>query len=405
MSGMSMFEHVPAYAGDPILTLNENFQKDPRPGKVNLSIGVYFDESGKLPVLKAVRAAEQSILENLGPHPYLPMAGSADYRKATQALVFGASCRALSEGRVATLQTIGGSGALKVAADFLHRYLPEAQIWISDPSWENHRAVFEGSGLAVNTYPYYDVASGGLRFEAMLAAVRAMPSGSILLLHACCHNPTGVDLSREQWQALVPVLLERNLIALIDIAYQGFGDGLEEDAFGIRTMTDAGVTCVVVNSYSKNFSLYGERCGGLSVVCASVPEAEHVLGQLMRTIRANYSNPPTYGARIIATVLGDPTLRAQWQQELGTMRERIKLMRQAIHDGLQGSVEGAARSRYLTQRGMFSYTGLTAEQVDRLREQHAVYLLRSGRMCVAGLNTRNVSVVAAAFASVLGTHG
>jgi aromatic-amino-acid transaminase len=401
MYGMTMFEQIPAYAGDPILTLNEDFQKDTRPDKVNLSIGIYFDEAGKLPVLASVHQAEQALASDLGPRPYLPMSGAAEYRSGLQALVFGSDCRALAEKRIATLQSIGGSGALKIASDFLRRYFPGSQIWISDPSWENHRAVFEGSGFSVNTYPYYDAASGGLRFEEMLQSLKALPARSIVLLHACCHNPTGVDLSREQWQALIPVLLDRDLIAFIDMAYQGFGDGIEEDAYAIRTLTDAGIPCVVATSFSKNFSLYGERCGGLSVVCANPTESTNVLGQLMRTVRANYSNPPTHGARIIARVLGNPALREQWQHELTGMRERIKAMRQAIHAGLSSSVNGAARSRYLTQRGMFSYTGLTAGQVDRLREQHAVYLLRSGRMCVAGLNTRNVGSVAAAFAEVL----
>ena len=396
-----MFEHVSAYPGDPILSLNEDFQRDPRSNKVNLSIGIYFDDAGKLPVMAAVQHAEQQLLAEHGPRSYLPMAGIADYRDAVQTLVFGKDSAALNEGRIATLQTLGGSGALKVGSDFLKRYFPESQIWISDPSWENHRVVFEGSGFQVNTYPYYDPETGGLRFNEMLTALRSLPARSIVLLHACCHNPTGVDLSQEQWQTLIPVLQERDLIAFVDMAYQGFGDGLEQDAFAPRVLADAGVACLVANSFSKNFSLYGERCGGLSVVCATRDEAQRVLGQLTCMVRANYSNPPTHGARIISRVLNTPTLRVLWESELGAMRDRILAMRHAIYDGLKDHVDGPALVRYLNQRGMFTYTGLSAEQVDRLREVHGVYLLRSGRMCVAGLNQRNVGVVANAVADVL----
>ncbi|MBP0638830.1 amino acid aminotransferase [Cupriavidus sp. AcVe19-6a] len=396
-----MFDNVTAYAGDPILSLNEDFQRDPRSDKVNLSIGIYFDDAGRLPVMAAVDEAERELVAQRRTRPYLPMAGIADYRAAVQELVFGADSAALREARIATLQTIGGSGALKVGSDFLKRYFPDSQVWISDPSWENHRVVFEGSGFQVNTYPYYDGATGGLRFEDMLKTVEGLPAESIVLLHACCHNPTGVDLSQAQWEAILPVLRARRLIAFVDMAYQGFGSDLEQDAFAVRALTDAGVTCLVANSFSKNFSLYGERCGALSVVCRSSEEATRVLGQLTCTVRANYSNPPTHGARIIARVLGDAALRSNWTAELAAMRGRIQVMRQAVHSGLEGHVAGRALSRYLDQRGMFTYTGLSPDQVDCLREVHGVYLLRSGRMCVAGLNQRNVGVVAAAIASVL----
>ncbi|MBP0633092.1 amino acid aminotransferase [Cupriavidus sp. AcVe19-1a] len=396
-----MFDNVTAYAGDPILSLNEDFQRDPRSDKVNLSIGIYFDDAGRLPVMAAVDEAERELVAQRRTRPYLPMAGIADYRAAVQELVFGADSAALREGRIATLQTIGGSGALKVGSDFLKRYFPDSQVWISDPSWENHRVVFEGSGFQVNTYPYYDGATGGLRFEDMLKTMERLPAESIVLLHACCHNPTGVDLSQAQWEAILPVLRARRLIAFVDMAYQGFGSDLEQDAFAVRALTDAGVTCLVANSFSKNFSLYGERCGALSVVCRSSEEATRVLGQLTCTVRANYSNPPTHGARIIARVLGDAALRSNWTAELAAMRGRIQVMRQAVHSGLEGHVAGRALSRYLDQRGMFTYTGLSPDQVDCLREVHGVYLLRSGRMCVAGLNQRNVGVVAAAIASVL----
>jgi aromatic-amino-acid transaminase len=397
-----MFEHIPAYPGDPILSLNEDFQLDSRTNKVNLSIGIYFDADGKLPMMDAVRKAEAALLEVRAPRPYLPMSGLADYRDAAQALVFGADSEARQAKRVATLQTVGGSGALKVGADFIKRYFPASQMWISDPSWENHRVVFEGSGLTVNTYPYYDEKTGGLRFDEMLAAIDALPPKSVVLLHACCHNPTGVDLNLEQWKQLVPVLQRRELIAFVDMAYQGFGAGLAEDAAGIRLLADAGVPLIVASSFSKNFSLYGERCGTLSVVCASAEEAGRVLGQLMSVIRSNYSNPPTHGAKLVAGVLRDPALLQQWEAELGVMRERILAMRHAIHAGLAGRVDEVLRARYLAQHGMFTYTGLTETQVETLRSEHGVYLLRSGRMCVAGLNEHNVSYVVSAIAEVAG---
>ncbi|MGF6603631.1 aromatic-amino-acid transaminase [Paraburkholderia sp. GAS448] len=395
-----MFENVPAYAGDPILSLNEDFQRDPRTDKVNLSIGMYFDEAGRLPVMSAVQAVEASLLETAAPRGYLPMAGHAGYRDAAQALIFGANHEARLAGHIATLQTLGGSGALKVAADFLHRHLPASQIWISDPSWENHRVVFEGAGLTVNTYPYYDPQTGGLRFDAMRAAIDTLPERSVVLLHACCHNPTGVDLDRAQWAELIPVLQRRKLIAFVDMAYQGFGDGLDEDAACVRSLADAGVPLIVASSFSKNFSLYGERCGALSVVCRDTDEAQRVLGQLTFAIRSNYSNPPTHGAKLVAGVLSNAALRAAWESELASMRQRIKAMRGRMHEGLAGHVDDVMRERYTSQVGMFTYTGLSEGQVDRLRAEHGIYLLRSGRMCVAGLNQQNVGYVVSAIASV-----
>lgn len=396
-----MFSHVDAYPGDPILGLNEAFGQDPRQHKVNLSIGIYFDDAGRLPVMQAVREAEASVLADIGPRPYLPMAGAQAYRDAVQALVFGDDSAARRERRIATLQTLGGGGALRVGADFLRRYFPDSGIWISDPSWDNHRVVFESAGFAVQSYPYYDDATGGLRFDAMLETIAALPSRSIVLLHACCHNPTGVDLTQAQWRTLAPVLQSRGLIAFVDMAYQGFGDGLDADAFAVRTLTEAGVPTVVANSFSKNSSLYGERCGALSVVCATADDASRVFGQLTGTVRANYSNPPTHGARLVAQVLTTPTLRRAWEDELDGMRTRIATMRAQIHARLAPHVSGEKLSRYLAQRGMFTYTGLSAAQADALRETHGVYLLRSGRMCVAGLNTRNVDTVAQAIARVL----
>jgi len=397
-----MFQHVDAYAGDPILTLNEAFGRDARAHKINLSIGIYFDDAGRLPVMDAVREAEAAMLQGIGARPYQPMEGAANYRLAVQHLLFGPTHEAVTSARIATVQTIGGSGGLKVGGDFLKRYFPQSQVWVSDPTWDNHRAMFEGAGFQVNTYPYYDSATGGLKFAEMLAAFKTLSAHSIVLLHACCHNPTGVDLSAAQWAELIPVIRERQLLPYVDIAYQGFGDGIEEDAHAIRALADAGITFFCASSFSKSFSLYGERCGALSVVCPDAAQAEVVLGQLRATVRKNYSSPPTHGGQIVARVLQTPALRAQWAAELDAMRARILTMRQRLHAVLSAKLPGRNFDCFINQRGMFSYTGLTAEQVDRLREEHAVYLVRSGRMCVAGLNSSNVEATAVAMAAVLG---
>jgi len=396
-----MFQHVEAYAGDPILSLNEAFGKDTRPNKINLSIGIYFDDNGKIPMLPSVRAAELKVVEAAGARPYLPMEGAANFRTAVQHLLFGADRPAVKEGRVVTLQTVGSSGGLKVGADFVKRYFPNTTMLVSDPTWDNHRAVFEGSGLPVKTYPYYNSETGGLRFDEMLASLKHAEEKSVVLLHACCHNPTGVDLTKAQWEQLVPVLKERNLIPFLDLAYQGYGDGIEEDAFAIRLLADQGLSFFVANSFSKSMSLYGERCGALSVVCPDAAQAVNVLGQMKAIIRRNYSNPPMHGGQLVATVLTDPTLRPMWEAEVVAMRDRIQAMRKALHDVLVAKVPGRDFSYFLTQRGMFSYTGLTAAQCDRLKEEFGVYVVRSGRMCVAGLNTRNVEATAAAMAAVL----
>jgi len=396
-----MFKHLEPYAGDPILSLNEAFHADPRRHKVNLSIGIYFDDDGRIPVLGCVHDAEAQMLAAAGPKPYLPIEGAAAMRTAVQALLFGASHEAVTSGRVATLQTVGSSGGLKVGADFLKRWLPGSGVWISDPSWDNHRAMFEGAGLAVHPYPYYDASSGGLKFDAMLATLRTLPARSVVLLHACCHNPTGVDLTRVQWERLVPVLRERELLPYLDIAYQGYGDGIEEDAFAIRLLASAGLTFFVANSFSKSMSVYGERAGALSVVCADKAEAELVLGQMKATVRRNYSSPAIHAAGIVSRVLTDPALRAAWEGDVAAMRERILTMRRRLHDVLVAKRPGRDFGYFLTQRGMFSYTGLSPTQVDRLKDEFGVYLVRSGRMCVAGLNTKNVEPVAAAMAAVL----
>ncbi len=395
-----MFKHVDAYAGDPILSLNEAYQKDPRPNKINLSIGIYFDDAGRIPMLPSVRAAELAVVEAAGARPYLPMEGAANFRTAVQGLLFGAGSPVLT--RTATIQGVGSSGGLKVGADFIKRYFPESTVYLSDPTWDNHRAVFEGAFLPVQTYPYYDPATGGLRFEALLEALNAMPPRSVVVMHACCHNPTGVDLTREQWQALVPVFQARELLPFLDLAYQGYGDGIEEDAFAIRLLADAGLSFFVANSFSKSMSLYGERCGALSVVCPDAAQAALVMGQLKFVIRRNYSNPPMHGGQIVARVLSDPALRAQWTAEVAEMRERIQAMRRQLHAVLSAKLPGRNFDYFLTQRGMFSYTGLSPQQAERLKDEFGVYLLRSGRMCVAGLNTRNVEATAAAMAAVLG---
>ncbi len=396
-----MFEHVQPYAGDPIFALVDAFNADTRPGKVNLSIGIYFDEQGRLPVLPSVQQAEARMLAAGGAKGYLPMEGDAACRAQVAALLLGPDHPAIAAGRVATIQTVGSSGGLKVGADFLKTWLPEAAVWVSDPTWDNHRAMFEGSGFVVNSYPYHDAATGGLRFEAMLAALRSLPPRSIVLLHACCHNPTGVDLSAAQWDILIPLLRERNLLPYLDLAYQGFGDGIEEDAYAVRALADAGITFFVANSFSKSMSVYGERCGALSAVCATPAEAALVLGQLRFTVRRIYSSPAIHAGKIVAHVLGDADLRSLWQAELAAMRSRILAMRQALHTRLVALLPGQDFGYLLSQRGMFSYTGLSAAQVDQLRAQHAVYLLRSGRVCIAGLSTSNVGRTAEAIAAVM----
>ena len=396
-----MFAHIEPYAGDPIFALVDQYNADPRPHKVNLSIGIYFDEDGRLPVLASVREAEARALAAGGAKPYLPMEGDAACRRAVQELLLGTGHPALAAGRVATIQTVGSSGGLRVGADFLKAWLPDSEVWVSDPTWDNHRSMFEASGFRVQSYPYYDPATGGVKFEAMCAAIGALPERSIVLLHTCCHNPTGVDLTREQWDALIPLLQRQRVLPYLDLAYQGYGDGIAEDAYAVRALADTGMAFFVANSFSKSMSVYGERCGALSAVCVDAAEAELVLGQLKFTVRRNYSSPPLHAAQIVARVLGEPDLRATWEREVGEMRERILAMRRALHATLVKRRPGHDFGYFLTQRGMFSYTGLTPAQVDRLREEHAVYLIRSGRLCVAGLNRRNVEPVAQAIAAVL----
>ena len=397
-----MFQKVDAYAGDPILTLMERFKEDPRSDKVNLSIGLYYNEEGIIPQLKAVADAEARL--NAQPHGaslYLPMEGLNCYRHAIAPLLFGADHPVLKQQRVATIQTLGGSGALKVGADFLKRYFPESGVWVSDPTWENHVAIFAGAGFEVSTYPWYDEATNGVRFNDLLATLKTLPARSIVLLHPCCHNPTGADLTNNQWDAVIEILKARELIPFLDIAYQGFGAGMEEDAYAIRAIASAGLPALVSNSFSKIFSLYGERVGGLSVMCEDAEAAGRVLGQLKATVRRNYSSPPNFGAQVVAAVLNDEALKASWLAEVEEMRTRILAMRQELVKVLSTEMPERNFDYLLNQRGMFSYTGLSAAQVDRLREEVGVYLITSGRMCVAGLNTANVQRVAKAFAAVM----
>ncbi|MES2073558.1 MAG: amino acid aminotransferase [Pseudomonadota bacterium] len=396
-----MFQHVEAYPGDPILTLNEDFQRDTRPGKVNLGIGVFLTEAGKLPIMGAVLKAETALLQELGARPYLPMEGAPSYRKEVQQLLFGETHQALAEQRVATVQTIGGSGALRVGADFLAAYFGKSQIWISDPSWDNHRAIFSGAGFAVQSYPYYHPATQGVDFAAMLSTLQTVPKGDIVLLHACCHNPTGADLSEQQWRELAVIIRERSLLPFFDIAYQGFGDGIAEDAFAIRHFTSEGIPCLVASSFSKNFSLYGERCGSLNIVCPDADQAHKVLGQLKAAVRRNYSSPPTHGGRIVSMVLENRELRSEWEAELAAMRTRIKTMREGLHASLLAKRPDRNFDYILTQKGMFSFTGLKPAQINRLREDFGIYLVGSGRVCIAALTQKTLAPVAEAIAHVL----
>jgi aromatic-amino-acid transaminase len=387
---------------DPILGITEGYNADPNPNKVNLGVGVYCDENGKIPLLECVRKAERQLLESSPPRGYLPIDGLPEYDRAVQALVFGPESPAIRDKRVVTVQALGGTGGLKVGADLLRRLGPSAKVWISQPSWENHRALFESAGFAVDNYPYYDAATHGLDFAGMLSALKSLPAGDIVVLHACCHNPTGVDLVPDQWTQIIQTVKQGDLVPFLDIAYQGFGDGLDADAGVVRRFVEAGMPLFVSNSFSKSFSLYGERIGALSVVAQSSDEAARVLSQLKRVVRTNYSNPPTHGGKIVATVLTTPELRAQWELELGQMRNRIRAMREQLVDKVQARVAGFDFSFVTRQRGMFSYSGLSKRAVGRLREEFGIYAVDTGRICVAALNLRNIDYVADAIAKVLG---
>ena len=399
----SIFEHVELAPRDPILGLTEAFNADQRPNKVNLGVGVYYDDRGRVPLLRAVEAAEKKRLSSPSAHGYLPIEGLASYNSGVQKLLFGAGSQILSEGRIVTLQALGGTGALKLGADFIKRLLPGAQLALSNPSWENHRALFEAAGFQVSLYPYYDAATNGIDFAGMLAALEALPAGSVLLLHACCHNPTGIDLDSQQWRQVVDLAVKRDLIPFIDIAYQGFGDGLEADRLAIQLFVEAGINFFVASSFSKSFSLYGERVGALSIVTSNADEAKRVLSQIKRTIRTNYSNPPTYGAAVIADVLTTPELYSEWEQDLGEMRERIRTVRSGLVEGLSSQIKDRDFSFIVEQRGMFSYSGLTPSQVEKLAKDFGIYAVSTGRICVAALNSKNIGYVCEAISSVI-TH-
>jgi aromatic-amino-acid transaminase len=398
---MSLFSSVELAPRDPILGLNEAFNADTRPGKVNLGVGVYYNEEGRIPLLRAVAEAEKARITAHAPRGYLPIEGIAAYDLAVQKLLFGEISSLVAEGRCVTTQAIGGTGALKIGADFIKRLEPGAVVAISDPSWENHRALFEAAGFEVRNYRYYDAASHGVNRSGMLEDLNALPPRSVVVLHACCHNPTGVDLQAEDWQAVLEVIRDRDLIPFLDIAYQGFGDGIAEDSAAVDLFAASGLAFFVSSSFSKSFSLYGERVGALTIVTASREEAARVLSQVKRVIRTNYSNPPTHGAIVVASVLNSPELRAMWEQELGEMRNRIREMRLSMVEKL--AALGASRdfSFVAQQRGMFSYSGLTTEQVDQLRSEFGIYAVGTGRICVAALNRSNLDVVTRAIAQVL----
>ena len=397
----SLFAQVSLAPRDPILGLNEAFAADTRADKVNLGVGVYYDENGKLPLLKCIKKAEEERIKKGLPRGYQPIDGPAAYNKAVQALLFGADSDAVKSGRTITMDTLGGTGGLKVGADYLQKLLPASRVAISDPTWENHRGVFESAGFPVDTYTYYDPTTNGLNFQGMLASLKSMPEGTIVLLHACCHNPTGVDLSPSQWEEIVALCIEKNFVPFLDLAYQGFGDGITQDALAVQLFAKAGMPFLVASSFSKSFSLYGERVGALSVVTRNADEAARVLSQVKRVIRTNYSNPPTHGGAIVADVLTTPELRQLWEDELAEMRDRIRKMRLEFVAKLKALNVGRDFGFVTQQRGMFSYSGLNPTQVERLREEFAIYAINSGRICVAALNSGNIDRVAKAVAAVL----
>ena len=396
-----MFERIDYYAGDPILGLMDKFAADTNPDKVNLGGGVYYDEDGKLPVLECVKTAEQRIADPISPRPYLPMAGLPGHRKGCQELLFGKNAQILQDGLVATIATIGGSGALKVGAEFIHEWFPQSKCYVSDPTWGNHIAIFEGSDVEVGKYPYYDKATSSVKFDEMIAFFETLNKNDVVLLHPCCHNPTGMDLTREQWDTALTVIKERELIPFMDIAYQGFGKDMDSDAYAIRKAVEMGLPVFVSNSFSKNLSLYGERVGGLSVVCPSTDEAERVFGQLNATVRRIYSSPPSHGGRVVDIVMNDEALHEQWVGEVYAMRDRIKAMRLKLKSVLEEKVPGRDFDYLTEQNGMFSFTGLTPEQVEKLQSKYGIYMVSNSRMCVAGLNSSNIDYVANAMADVL----
>ena len=397
----SLFSSIEMAPRDPILGITEAYNADTNPAKVNLGVGVYTDDTGKVPLLECVKRAEAQLTAAAAPRSYLPIDGLASYDKQVQALVFGADSSVVTEGRTITVQSLGGTGGLKIGADFLKRFNADAEVWISDPSWENHRALFESAGFVVKTYPYYDAATHGVNFTGLLNALESAKPGTVIVLHACCHNPSGVDLTDSQWDQVIEVVGRRQLVPFLDLAYQGFSRSIDEDGAVVRRFAATGRALLVSNSFSKSFSLYGERIGAFNLVASSREEAQRVLSQIKRVVRTNYSNPPTHGAQLVATVLGTPELRALWEQELSGMRDRIKAMRQSFVAKLKTRLPAQDFSFVAHQNGMFSFSGLSQTQVARLKSEFSVYAVDSGRICVAALNTRNIDTVVEAIASVL----
>jgi aromatic-amino-acid transaminase len=397
----SLLSQVPLAPADPILGVTEAYVKDTNPKKVNLGVGVYYDDNGKVPVLECVKRAEADRAKAPPPFSYLPIDGLAAYDRAVQALVFGKDSELIREKRVVTIQALGGTGGLKIGADFLRQLAPQSEVWISEPSWENHRQLFEAAGFTVRNYAYYDPKTRGLDFPGMKKALEALPAGAIVVLHACCHNPTGVDLNEANWREVLAIVQRRGLIPFLDLAYQGFADGLDKDAFAARLFSNAMSPVFLSSSFSKSFSLYGERVGAFSLVTSSDEESARVLSQLKRIVRTNYSNPPTHGSQLAATVLASPELRAMWDQELGAMRDRIKRMRLDLVAKIKERAPQAEFGHVIAQRGMFSYSGLTKEQVLRLRKDYSIYAIETGRICVAALNSKNIDYVAEAIAQVI----
>jgi aromatic-amino-acid transaminase len=397
-SPFALIEQAPP---DPIIGLTEAFNSDPNPAKVNLGVGVYQDASGKVPVLKVVREAEARWYAKEATKAYLGIDGLPAYNQEVQKLLFGADSQVLAEGRAVTVQSLGGTGSLKIGADFLRRFLPGAQVWISNPSWENHQMLFEAAGFQVNSYPYYDPETHGLDFNGMLETLKKLPARGIVVLHACCHNPTGVDLSEEQWRLVIDVVKQKDLVPFLDFAYQGFGESLDADAFAVRAVAEAGIPCLIASSFSKSFALYRERIGALTILTAGAEESKRVLSQVKRVIRTNYSSPPSHGAQLVAMVLADGELRSQWEAELTEMRERILRMRETFVENLRLKGVEQDFSFIKNQRGMFSYSGLSPEAVKTLRDKNSLYIVSTGRVCLAAMNETNIGPICEAIAEVL----
>lgn len=398
----SPFSHIELAPPDPIIGLTEAFNKDTSPKKVNLGVGVYQDSDGTVPIMNVVRQAEARWLEQENTKNYLPIDGLAAYNREVQVLLFGADSQIIAEGRAVTVQALGGTGALKIGADFIRRFLPDSEVWISMPSWENHRMLFESAGFKVNQYPYFDPETHGLDFSGMTESLKKLPAGSVVVIHACCHNPSGVDLSKEQWKIVVDLCHAGGLIPFLDFAYQGFGGGLDEDAFPIRIISESGIPCLIANSFSKSFALYRERVGALTIVTSSADESKRVLTQVKRVIRTNYSNPASHGAQLVGAILSDEVLRSQWETELAGMRERIRKMRTLFVNSLREKGVEQDFSFIEQQSGMFSFSGLSADQVKELREKYSLYIVGSGRICLAAINENNIGYICESIADVLG---